>query len=155
MRKSIESLDGGGRGWGCTGGHRSLRVFSYRFSSVLTHMSSPLLALTGPPHTRSRPPEAEPAGSRFSLLKPSRSCFPSFTSALCAAGQDILYENKESGPSRTAPTLSLSLFVELKIYDGCSREEDACDVCARKKKYSRCGIWSLLCETVVSNDLWG
>lgn len=74
-------------------------------------MSSPVAR---PSHT-----EAESAGSRSTLLKPPRSCFPSVTSALCAAGQDILSENKESDLSHKAPTLSLPLFVELKIYDGC------------------------------------
>lgn len=123
MRKSIESLDDVGRGWGFAvrGGSPISEHVKLKISQ---HFN--LHVLVVPAHNRTDTHTVQdPRGQvgRKLLLTAQTIAFPHFTSALCAVGQDILCENKDSGPSCTAPTLSLSL---LRIYDGRSLKEDAC-----------------------------
>lgn len=122
MRKSIESLDGGGWGWGFAWG-------SSLSEDVLTHMSLPSPPITGLPH---RLPEAKSSGSSSPLLTPSR--FPRFTSVLCAVRQDILCENKEFSRSCADPPQSLFFVGKAENLRRWWEIKAAYDACVGRKK---------------------
>lgn len=108
--------------------------------------------ITGPPHAQHRLPQAKSAGSRSSRLL---LVFIASRLLYVPSDRTSSVKTKRSAARAQIQLCSAFLFAELRIYDGHLWGKDACDACVGGKKYSRCGIWFLLCETVVSNDLWG